>query len=101
MTVKGTAASVQVRPAGAILSLGAAGEVRYNEFGLAAEGAASLRKDGDAWLVSLTASPQPQQVKVTAPGQWAASGAKVADAKDGAVSLSVPAGSTTVRLTRK
>ena len=101
VTVKGTAASVQVRPAGAILSLGAAGEVRYNEFGLAAEGAASLRKDGDAWLVSLTASPQPQQVKVTAPGQWAASGAKVADAKDGAVSLSVPAGSTTVRLTRK
>ncbi len=77
----GTAASVQDRLEGLVLSLGASGEVRYREIGLAADIPASLRVRDNALTVELPASLQPPAfgmaqpfpggiLTVTAPGNW-------------------------------
>ena len=101
MSVKGTAGSVQDRGAVMVLALGAAGEVRYKEYGIAGEGGASLQVDKDGLLVSVPSSAQAQEVKVTAAGNWSATGAKIKDAKDGALVVSIPAGTTAARLTKR
>jgi hypothetical protein len=101
VSMKGTAAAVQDRGASLILSLSAPGEVRYKEYGVSGEGGASLRVDKDAMLVSVMASTQAQEIKVTAPGNWSATGAKIKEAKDGALVLTFPAGTTSARLAKR
>lgn len=80
---QGTAASVQDRETGLVLCLGAAGEVRYREYGLAADFAAALRvgqgelkvelpekvPDGERTLQPLIPFPG-GQVTIFAPGKW-------------------------------
>ncbi|OPZ87937.1 MAG: hypothetical protein BWY76_00220 [bacterium ADurb.Bin429] len=67
----GTAASVQDRKSGLVLCLGAKGEVRYREYGLAASGPASLRvKDAASLEVTLPAGERAHALTITAPGQW-------------------------------
>ncbi|MHB9023898.1 MAG: hypothetical protein ACYC7E_06930 [Armatimonadota bacterium] len=78
----GTAASVQDRPDGLVLSLGAKGAVRYQTVGLAADFPASLRVRGKELIVEVPASLQAPAfgraqtfpggtLTLTAPGEWA------------------------------
>jgi hypothetical protein len=78
---QGTAASVQDRTTGLVLSLSAKGEVRYQAFGLATDFPASLRVRKNALTIELPAGLQPPAFKlmqpfpggtvtVTAPGNW-------------------------------
>jgi hypothetical protein len=64
---KGTAASVQDRLTGLVLSLGARGEVRYQGFGLTADFPASLRVHGKELSVELPASFQPPAFQLAQP----------------------------------
>jgi hypothetical protein len=101
LAVKGTAASVQERGATRLLALGAPGEIHYKGHGLAAAGGAGLQVLQDALLISVPASAQAQEVKVTAAGKWSASGAKIKEAKDHLLVLSIPAGATSARLVKR
>jgi hypothetical protein len=56
--------------------------------------------DKDALLISVMASAQAQEITVTAPGKWSAAGGKIKETKNGVLVLIVPAGTTSVRLTR-
>ena len=78
---RGTAASVQDREGGLVLTLGAGGEVRYKEHGLAAEFPAALRVQEQELTVELPQGLQPPTfemmkpfpggtVTVSAPGNW-------------------------------
>ena len=111
-TFRGTAASVQDRKSGLVLSLGAKGEVRYKAFGLAAEIPCSLRVGEKALTVELPASLQPPafglaqpfpggKVTISAPGNWGlktpGAGLKLA-AAEGRLTLTVPAGVREVQL---
>ncbi|MHB9023900.1 MAG: hypothetical protein ACYC7E_06940 [Armatimonadota bacterium] len=108
----GTAASVQDRATGLVLSLGAKGEVRYNSYGLAADFPAGLRVQEKALTVELPVGIQPPAfqvmqpfpggtVTVTAPGDWSLAkplkGVKLAKTTAG-WALTVPAGVRAVKL---
>ncbi len=81
---RGTAGSVQDRKSGLVLALGERGEVRYKEYGLSADFAASMRVgektltvevpekviDGDKTMQPMVAFPG-GTVTITAPGEWA------------------------------
>jgi hypothetical protein len=110
----GTAASVQDRTSGLVLSLGAPGEVRYKSYGLTAEFPVSLRA-GERLTVELPATLQPPAfgmaqpfpggtVTVSAPGKWALAqplpGVKLTPSAAGFV-LVVPAGVRTVTLVKR
>ena len=84
-----------------MLSLAAAGEVRFQEYGVAGEGAVSLRFAQDGLLVTVPPSAQPQKFTITAPGRWSVSGAQLEETKDASLILSIPPGTISVRLTRK
>jgi hypothetical protein len=84
VTFKGTAASVEDRKSGRVLSLGAKGEVRYHECALAADFAVSLRVDDKQLTLELpekvidgrkTLEPMAPfpggRVTLAAPGNWA------------------------------
>ncbi|MHB9023895.1 MAG: hypothetical protein ACYC7E_06915 [Armatimonadota bacterium] len=109
---KGTAASVQDRAGGLVLSLSAKGSVQYKGFGLAADFPAGLRVQEKALTVELPASLQPPAFKlaqpfpggtvtVTAPGAWAlekpAAGVTLTKSSAGML-LKVPAGVRAVTL---
>jgi hypothetical protein len=112
---KGTAASVQDRETALALSLGAKGEVRYKDFGLAAGFPAGLRVGEKELTVELPAGLQPPAfelmrpfpggtVTVTAPGEWmlgkkTAGEVKLTKAAAGWV-LDIPAGVRAVTLKR-
>jgi len=105
-TFRGTAASVQDRKEGLVLSLGAKGEVGYKEYRLAADFPAALRVRKQKLTVELPAGIQPPAfelmkpfpggtVTVSAPGTWTLSkllpGVKLTPAATG-FALEVPAG---------
>jgi hypothetical protein len=111
---QGTAASVQDRTGGRVLSLGAKGTVRYKGLGLTADFAASLRSGGKTLTITLpekiTDSENTLQppvpfpggtVTLTAPGGWALAkplpGISLSKTADG-WTLTVPAGVRTVQL---
>ncbi len=112
---RGTAGSVQDRRHGLVLSLGAKGEVRYQEYGLTADFAASLRVAGETLIVELPQKvidgdktlqpmiPFPgETVTLTLPGEWRwqlPPGVKREKAEAG-WRLVVPAGVTKVTLLR-
>jgi hypothetical protein len=111
---QGTAGSVQDRKGGLVLALGGKGAVRYQQYGLSADFAASLRVakeqltielpekvlDADKTLQPMIPFPG-GAVIVTAPGNWALKeptpGVKLAKSAAGCV-LDVPAGVTAVTL---
>jgi len=103
---RGTAASVQDRKTGLVLSLGAKGEVGYKQYRLAAAFPAALRVKERELTIELPAGIQPPAfevmkpfpggtVTVTAPGKWALSkplsGVKLTPSAGG-FTLEVPAG---------
>jgi len=105
-TFSGTAASVQDRKSGLVLALGAKGDVRYEEYQLAADFPAALRIQEQQLTVELPQGIQPPAfelsqpfpggtVSVNAPGKWALSkplpGVKLTQSAAGFV-LNVPAG---------
>jgi hypothetical protein len=110
----GTAASVQDRLGGLVLSLGATGEVGYKSYRLAAGFPVALRVRDRELTVDLPAEIQPPafemmrpfpggKLTVTAPGTWALSepqpGVTLKPLASGFV-LAVPAGLRTVTLVR-
>jgi len=122
-TFSGTAASVQDRPSrasgssdksGLVLSLGAKGDVRYKQHGLAADFPAALRVRERELRIELPAGIQPPAFEmmkpfpggtltVNAPGNWALSkplsGVKLTQSATGFV-LKVPAGLKAVTVVR-
>jgi hypothetical protein len=114
---RGTAGSVQDRKSGLVLALGAKGDVRYKEYELAADFAASLRVakeqlsvelpekviDGDKTLQPMIPFPG-GAVTVTAPGTWALAKPVNAVTLEKAATgwmLTVPIGVHTVELITK
>jgi len=110
----GTAASVQDRKGGLVLTLGAKGEVRYKEHALAAEFPAALRVGEQELTVELPRGIQPPAfemmkpfpggtVTVSAPGNWKLPkplpGVELARSAAGLV-LKVPAELKTVTLSK-
>jgi len=114
VSFRGTAASVQDREGGLVLTLGAKGEVRYKEHGLAAAFPAALRVEEQELKVELPQGIQPPAfemmkpflggtVTVSAPGNWTLPkplpGVEFARSAAGLV-LKVPAGLNAVTLVR-
>ncbi|OPZ81301.1 MAG: hypothetical protein BWY76_03074 [bacterium ADurb.Bin429] len=110
----GTAASVQDRKTGLVLSLAAKGSVRYKGYGLAAEVPAALRVKAQELTVDLPAGLQPPAfelmkpfpgatLSLTAPGAWKLAkpqpGVTLERKEDGYV-LTVPVGCRAVSLVR-
>ncbi|MHB9133475.1 MAG: hypothetical protein ACYDBB_20610 [Armatimonadota bacterium] len=111
-TFTGTAASVQYRKDGLVLTLGAKGEVRYKAFSLTADFPTTLRIREKELTVELPATLQPPAfalsqpfpggtLTLTAPGNWTLAkpmaGVKLEKKAEGYV-LQVPAGVKTVTL---
>ncbi len=114
---RGTAGSVQDRPSGLVLALGGAGEVRYQDYGLAADFGASVRVEGQDLVVEVPEKvidgdrtmhpmvPFPGgKVMLVAPGEWALAeplrGVRLMNTAAG-WALEVPAGVSRVRLVRR
>jgi hypothetical protein len=100
----GTAASVEDRPGGLLLSLGAKGTVRHPKgFALEADGPASLRV-GEVVVVELPADAPARTVLLTLPGGLAlaapAPGVVLQTLPDGRFSLTLPGGIASVMLLR-
>jgi hypothetical protein len=94
----GTAAAVQERGGGRVLTLGAVGEVRAGGYGLTAPGAASLAVAGDALALTLPATGAGGELTIAAPGRWTAApveGVEVQPA-EGGLRVKVPAGAARV-----
>ncbi|HEY3396163.1 MAG TPA: hypothetical protein VGM19_00740 [Armatimonadota bacterium] len=68
---RGTAGSVQDRRGERVLSLGAAGEVQYQDLKLAASGAVGLRVSPEAATLELPPDHEAAEVTVALPGRWA------------------------------
>ena len=66
----GTAAAVQVRPAGTTLTLGAAGQVQWKTFGLQARQPATLLATQDILNLSLTTDSTGGTLAIIAPAGW-------------------------------
>ena len=113
-TFCGTAASVQDRESGLVLTLGAKGDVRYKQYRLAADFPAALRIREQQLTVELPEGIQPPAfrlsqpwpggtVKVNAPGDWALSkplpGLRLTQSAAG-FALEVPAGLKAVTLVK-
>ncbi|MHB9133014.1 MAG: hypothetical protein ACYDBB_18255 [Armatimonadota bacterium] len=101
---KGTAASVQDRKSGLVLSLGAKGEVYYKEYGLSGE-AASLRIKTDRLIVEVPADHALVSLAIKAPDNWKldkpAKGVTLAVEALGAFILDIPQGVTQVELIKR
>ncbi len=101
--VVGTAAGVQVRPVGTTLTLGAAGAVQWQAFGLESSQAATLQVAPNTLILRLPVDDPGGTLTVIAPKGWKlnkpASGVKLA-AASGGYQLTVPKGVATVSLTK-
>jgi hypothetical protein len=101
--VVGTAASIQVRPAGTTLTLGAAGQVQWRTFGLQAQHAATLQVAPEALTLSLPADYPGGTMTLLAPAGRAlkepAAGVSLAAGADN-YALTLPAGVATVTLVK-
>jgi hypothetical protein len=104
VSFRGTAASVQDRKSGVVLSLGAKGAVRYRDFGLTADHAASLRVGGDELLVEAPAGRRGGPLLLTAPGAWKLAqppaGLSLAPQADARWALTIPAELPCVKLVK-
>ena len=100
----GEAASVQDREGGLVLSLGAAGEVRYREYGLSAEKPAAVRTQKDSLTVSVPTGHAGTTMTLTAPGDWTLkhppTGATMSRKGADRYVLALPAGTVSVKLTK-
>ncbi len=95
VTFNGTSGAVQITDKGATLTLGAAGEVKYKEVALAADGPATLQFAGTSLTLTLPAGHAAMTVTLTAPVGFKGDGVKA----DGTqYTVTVPAGVTTVTL---
>jgi hypothetical protein len=114
-TFRGTAASVQDRDGGPVLSLGAEGEVGFKEYRLAAEFPAALRIGQGQLTVGFPEGIQPPAfelmrpfpggtVTVSAPGKWALAeqvpGVELTESPAG-FSLKAPTGVRAVTVVRQ
>ena len=99
VSVAGTAAAIQVRPAGTTLVLGAPGQVQWKNVGLQAEHAATLQVAPAALTLSLPPDYPGGTLTVIAPAGWAlkepAAGVKLSAGADN-YALTLPAGTATV-----
>ena len=102
LSFKGTAASVQDRKSGVVLSLGAAGEVAYQGWRLQASGPASLRVRPDGVSVEFPPGGEGAKVTLTAPFklklETGKAGVALEPAPGGGYTLTVPVGATQVGL---
>ena len=97
---EGTAASVQDRPAtGVALTLSAGGSVTYQKYTLASASAACLKAEPAALTLVLPADHKGVEVTIAAPGNWSApKGVELKTNDKKQKVLTIPAGTTTVRL---
>jgi len=105
-TFQGTAASVQDRKNGLVLSLGAKGRIGYKKHGVAGSGAVGLRIVGArALAVSFPLDHQGASATITAPGAWALAesveGVTLTAGENGSYTVTVPKGVRTVKLVNK
>jgi len=102
---QGTAASVQDRTDGLALSLGAKGQIRYVQYGIASDGAAALRVGKDVLIVELPSDQQGSMVTIEAPGSWVlsepADGVTLIKAADGHLQIRAAEGVTTASLAKR
>ena len=69
-TFSGTAATVQDRPTGLVLALGAAGSIHYRTYGLTAQQPADLHVTPDALILHLPADHPATELILQAPAGW-------------------------------
>ncbi len=97
LSFRATAAAVQVRASGTMLSLGAPGEVRTKAHGLVAPSAAALQISNGALRLTLPSDNSGGKFTILAPGDWhlkeRAPGTKLISA-DGRHTLTLPRGTT-------
>jgi len=101
---RGTVASVQDRADGLSLSLGAEGEVRYGEYGIAARSAASLRVTPGVLGLHIGHGQEETEITLRAPGAWAidsAGGVSLRSNENAHHVVKAPAGVTEIRLTKR
>ncbi len=102
---RGTAASVQDRADGLVLSLGAAGEVSLRGgYGIASRSAVSLRVSPQTLVVHVGNVADPTEIVLTTAGVWAVEDAdEVVLRRDGETRyvIGVPAGVEEIRLSRR
>lgn len=103
ISFKGTAGSVQERPGGILLALGAPGSVACGELRLESPFGASLRSENGALRLEFPNGNPGGSVTFQAPGTWglgkAAAGLRVEKKGEGHL-LTVPPGTRSVQLTR-
>lgn len=104
VSFRGTSAAVQQRPAGLMLTLGAAGEVHTADYGLVAPTAVTLQTQTDTLTVSLPADSPACTLTLTAPSNWILHGGSPAGVKLTAngttCQLTLPKGVTRVVLVK-
>lgn len=101
---RGTAASVQDREKGLVLSLGVEGEVRYRDYGLAARSAVSLRVSPRTLVIHIAHVQERTEIALRAPGAWViddAVGVELRRDEDARYVVSAPAGVEEIRLTKQ
>ena len=101
---RGTAASVQDREKGLVLSLGVEGEVRYRDYGLAARSAVSLRVSPRTLVIHIAHVQERTEIALRAPGAWViddAVGVELRRDEDARYVVSAPAGVAEIRLTKQ
>jgi hypothetical protein len=102
---RGTAGAVQDREDGLSLALGAAGEVRYKEYGLSGKTPASLRVSPTALTLQLPPGQAAGEIALTAPAGWSLAASApdlvLTQKNPTTYQFAVPAGLTTVALQKK
>jgi len=100
---RGTVGSVQNRNNGVVLSLGAAGMVRFGDRGVSSEQPVSVRVQPDVLVVDLASDHAPGEIGLQLPGAWklyqAPARVKLQKA-EGDYLLTVPEGVAQVRLVK-
>jgi hypothetical protein len=99
----GTAGSIQDRRSGLVLALGDKGTVAGKSYALTAPFGASLRVGPAALTIDMSTDHPASEITITAPGAWKPPkdrGVTLTKEPDGSYKLSVPAGTTTVKLVK-
>ena len=100
---QGTAASIQDRRSGLVLTLGDRGTVNVKSFALKAPFGASLRVGSDVLTIDMSASHPAGKVIVTVPGTWKlrkSHDVTLTKELNGSYKLVIPANTTTVELVK-